>query len=185
MKKFNTFYLENETLREQVYWLFSNCLFCTNYGELPCIEKQGYNCDKLRFYGDLNGLLTRVESTYRKECEGCYGSYIYISTTYDYSKAFGLVKYSVLKDVNRNIVNGYTFNKFNTVSNEIDIIYKFTNGDVFEGSSLKIEDELHAKAERRVKKKEIMPIDGRGLVTNNVNRKFKQERKAKDDEHLL
>ena len=42
-----------------------------------------------------------------------------------------------------------------------------------------IEDELHAKADRRKKKKETMPMDGRGLVVNNVNRKYKKERSDK------
>ena len=37
-----------------------------------------------------------------------------------------------------------------------------------------LEEELHAKADRRKKKKETMPIDGRGLVVNNVNRKYKR-----------
>ena len=58
------------------------------------------------------------------------------------------------------------------------------NADIEEAYD-ELEDELHAKADKRAKKKENMPMDGRGLVTNNVNRKFKQERKAKDDEHLL
>ena len=40
-----------------------------------------------------------------------------------------------------------------------------------------MEDELEAKALRRVQKKENMPVDGRGLVVNNVNRKFRQVRR--------
>jgi hypothetical protein len=52
-----------------------------------------------------------------------------------------------------------------------------------------VEEELNAKADRRESKKETMPMDGRGLITNfrsggmtPPRKNYKKERRAKDKE---
>ena len=52
-----------------------------------------------------------------------------------------------------------------------------TEDDTVEDTYFDMEQELHFKADRRKTKKETMPMDGRGLVVNNVNRKFRQVRR--------
>ncbi len=44
-----------------------------------------------------------------------------------------------------------------------------------------MEAELNAKADRRASKKETMPMDGRGLIVNNINRKFRQVRRQEKE----
>jgi hypothetical protein len=50
-----------------------------------------------------------------------------------------------------------------------------------------VEEQLNAKADRREAKKETMPMDGRGLITNNRpmnsgRKSYKKERKARERE---
>lgn len=52
-----------------------------------------------------------------------------------------------------------------------------TAEDTVEDEYFDLEQELHVKADRRKTKKETMPMDGRGLIVNNINRKFRQVRR--------
>ncbi len=52
-----------------------------------------------------------------------------------------------------------------------------TEDDTVEDEYFDLEQELNYKADRRKTKKEIMPMDGRGLIVNNINRKFRQVRR--------
>jgi len=58
-----------------------------------------------------------------------------------------------------------------------------TEDDNLEDEYFDLEAELHEKANRRQTKKETMPMDGRGLIVNNINRKFRQVRRTEKEQN--